>query len=117
MSLTVDIKTEGVIGIIALSGRIISDDQLNDILSKVEQAIASGTKSWICELTQLTYCNSIGLNLFIRILTKARNAGGDCSLVNLQPHVEQLFKLSKLSEIFSAFKTIEEARAHSQIEK
>ena len=96
-------------GILLLSGRIMSDELLPDIIAQVEQQIVLGKKNWLCDLSTLTYCNSTGLNLFIRILTKSRNAGGDCALINLQPGVRKLFELSKLNEIFTSYASLDEA--------
>lgn len=109
MQLSIDITATPTCGILRLSGRILSDEHLPEIIVEVERTIALGKKNWICDLSELTYCNSTGLNLFIRILTKSRNAGGDCVLVNLQPGVRSLFELSKLNEIFTSYASVEEA--------
>lgn len=87
----------------------MSDEQLREIIAGVEAVIADGKKYWICDISELTYCNSIGLNLFIRVLTKARNAGGDSVIVNPQPAVKKLFELSKLNEIFTSYASVDEA--------
>ena len=109
MQLTFNITVVPTHAVLKLSGRILSDEGLADILSQVETTIAAGSKNWLCDVSELTYCNSTGLNLFVRILTKSRSAGGDCSLVNLQPGVQKLFELSKLNEIFTSYASIEEA--------
>lgn len=109
MQLTFDITSTPVCGILRLSGRILSDEQMPEILTQIDAAIAAGTKNWLCDLSKLTYCNSMGLNLFIRLLTRARNSGGDCILSGLQPGVQKLFELSKLDEIFTSYASEEEA--------
>jgi anti-sigma B factor antagonist len=87
----------------------MSDEHLSEIILQAERLIALGKKYWLCDLSELEYCNSTGLNLFVRLLTKSRNAGGDCALVNLQPGVRKLFELSKLNEIFTGYASLEEA--------
>lgn len=109
MSLSHDIKVEQTCGILRLSGRMLSDDGISDVISGVESHIAKGAKNWVCDISGLSYCNSTGLNLFVRILTKSRNAGGDCALIGMQPTVRQLFELSKLNEIFTTCASVEEA--------
>lgn len=109
MQLSFDITSTPLCGILRLSGRILTDEHLPEIMAEVERNIALGKKIWLCDLSELTYCNSTGLNLFIRILTKSRNAGGDCALINLQPGVRSLFELSKLNEIFTSYASLEEA--------
>lgn len=97
--------------VLQLSGRILSDEGLSAILADVDKAIASGARNWICHLKELSYCNSTGLNLFVRVLTKSRNAGGDCILAEVQPGVAKLLELSKLNEIFTSYASLEEAVA------
>lgn len=97
--------------VLQLDGRVLSDEGLTAILADVDKAIAAGSKNWICHLKDLTYCNSTGLNLFVRVLTKSRNAGGDCVLAEVQPGVAKLLELSKLNEIFTSYASLEEAVA------
>ena len=111
MALSFEITSTPGCAILSLKGRIITDEYLSEIIAQVENGILQGTNNWVYELSQLEYCNSIGLNLLVRTLTKARNAGGDCVLVNLQPGVKKLFELSKLNQIFTAFDSLDEAKA------
>jgi anti-anti-sigma factor len=87
----------------------MSDENLPEMLAQVEHTIALGKKYWLCDLSELEYCNSTGLNLFVRLLTRSRSAGGDCALIGLQPAVRKLFELSKLNEIFTSYASLEEA--------
>lgn len=111
MSLKFTVSSEGKCGVLSLQGRTIDDEVISTILLQVDRMIALGKKYWLCDLSQLEYCNSTGLNVFIRILTKSRNVGGDCALINLQPAVQQLFEISKLNEIFTSHASLEEALA------
>lgn len=111
MALSFEIVFAPECAVLSLKGRIMTDEHLQEIISQVESGIASSNTYWICDLSGLEYCNSTGLNLFIKTLTKARNAGGDCVVANLQPAVQKLFELSKLNQIFTAFGTLEEAKA------
>lgn len=94
-----------------ISGRIISDEGLNDCLQQLESTLNSGKyKAVVCVCSTLEYTNSIGLNLFIRMLTRSRKQGIDCVLVDLQPAIMRLFEISKLNEIFSCFLSLEEMK-------
>lgn len=111
MAFTFEITSTPGCAVLALKGRIISDELIADIVQQVEKEVVAGQKNWICDASGLEYCNSLGLNLFIRVLTRSRNAGGDCAVVNLQPGVKKLFELSKLNQIFTAFDSVEDAKA------
>lgn len=111
MQVTAHITVSPSSAVLQLSGRILSDEGLAAILADVDKHIASGAKNWICNLKELSYCNSTGLNLFVRVLTKSRNAGGDCVLAEVQSGVAKLLELSKLNEIFTSYASVEEAVA------
>ncbi len=97
--------------LVKISGRMISDEGLSDALEQIEQLVSPDLKAVLCDCSKLEYCNSTGLNFFIRILTRSRKSGLDCVLLNLQPSVKKLFEISKLNEIFSCFNSTEEVEA------
>lgn len=111
MSLTVDLTSREAYVLLVVSGRIVSDEKLQESLIALDKAL-DHKKMVVCDLSALEYCNSTGLNYFIRILTRARKVGGDCVLVNLQPTVRKLFEISKLDEIFNCQTSLEEVLAN-----
>jgi len=112
MSLSFNITTEGNCGILALSGRMIGNDSTVEAMESIEKLLNGGAITHIiCDCSGLEYCNSTGLNFFVRLLTKSRNKGGDCGLTNLQPMVQKLFNLSKLNEIFTSFDSVDSAKS------
>lgn len=112
MSFSFNITTEGNCGILALSGRMIGNDSTTEALESVEKLLTDGAFTHvICDCSELEYCNSTGLNFFVRLLTKSRKMGGDCGLIHLQPTVQKLFNLSKLNEIFTSFDSLDSAKS------
>jgi anti-sigma B factor antagonist len=111
MSQSFDITLHEKCAVIHLSDSILSDIGIAETLFKVDQHISEGVHNWILDGASLAYCNSIGLNLFIRVLTKARNKGGECCVAGIQPTVQKLMNLSKLNEIFTSFASVTDAVA------
>lgn len=111
MSCSFTIETQGTCAVISLSGRMVGSEDLSAIIEQVEKEIGKGAINLICDCSNLEYCNSTGLNFFVRLLTKSRNKGGDCALVQLQPAVAKLFALSKLNEIFTSYDSVEHAKS------
>lgn len=114
MSAIYQVNTSDANGVVTIKGRIMSDDGMLACFEQVAAATEKGTKTWICDASELEYCNSTGLNFFVRMLTRSRNNGGDCILVGLQPTVAKLFQLSKLNEIFTSYATLDEAMANTK---
>lgn len=111
MSAQFDITKSSNFVLVKISGRIISDEGLSEALSQIDQVLTNELKAVLCDCSALEYCNSTGLNFFVRVLTRSRKTGLDCVLVNLQPSVKKLFEISKLNEIFSCFNSTEEVEA------
>lgn len=107
MSIQIDRKQIPSAHVFVLKGRMVSDEGLQEILDSLEHLPQECRV--ICDLSGLEYCNSTGLNFFIRILTRVRKTGGDCILVGMQPGVKKLFEISKLIEIFNCVPTLDEA--------
>jgi anti-sigma B factor antagonist len=59
--------------------------------------------------------NSTGLGALIRILTKARTAGGEAILVNSSTQISQLLLMTKLNQVFNNFDSLEDAIKHFNI--
>lgn len=111
MSAQFDITKSSNFVLVKISGRIISDEGLSEALNQIDQVLTNELKAVLCDCSALEYCNSTGLNFFVRVLTRSRKTGLDCVLVNLQPSVKKLFEISKLNEIFSCFNSTEEVEA------
>lgn len=109
MSFQFQILPADTYSILSLEGRIMTDENIPALLEEVTHSIEKGKASCVINCEKLSYCNSTGLNMFIKILTKTRNSGGDCVLVGLQPTVQKLFELSKLNEIFTSYTSLDEA--------
>lgn len=111
MAAKFEIRNEKDFLLVVLTGRIISDEHLNETLEKIQQELdTSNFQAVICDCSKLEYINSSGLNFFVRMLTRSRNHNIDCILANLQPAVTKLFEISKLNEVFCILPTTEEAK-------
>ena len=72
----------------------------HEIQAEVDAYITRGTTEFALDLSELRYKDSVGLSLLITILTKARNAGGDVSLLNPNTKVEKMLIVTKLQHLF-----------------
>ncbi len=73
----------------------------NEIQAEVDNYIAKGKNEFALDLSDLAFIDSVGLSLLITILTKARNAGGDVSLLNPSTKVEKMLIVTKLQHLFT----------------
>jgi anti-sigma B factor antagonist len=103
------ISAKGNYSEIVISGKLLQDGIADGLLTEVDTALENGALSYLLNLSQLSYTNSSGIALFIRILTKIRTKGGELIVLNPNETVSKLFTITKLDQVFNLVTSIEEA--------
>jgi anti-sigma B factor antagonist len=99
------VSTHGNYAIISLSGNLIEKGQAISLLEKVEEMSKENCNRWAIDLEKLIYMNSSGLNTLIQLLTKARVAGGEAVLYNMNKKINELILITKLHTLFKVADT------------
>lgn len=105
------ISNQGNYAVISLAGNLIEKGQAMGLLEKVEGLAKENCNKWAIDLEKLIYMNSSGLNTLIQLLTKARVAGGEAVLYNMNKKINELILITKLHTLFKVADTKEEAMA------
>jgi anti-anti-sigma factor len=94
---------------ISLSGRLLSDNDLQAVSTEVEKL-----NNWnvILDLKDLTYINSSGIAFLVRILTRSRVNGGDTVICKVNNNLHKLFEITKMHDVFKIYETQEAAVDH-----
>ena len=103
------ITVENLIVHLELSGRILDNEQTNRLLEEVDNTISDKINKIVLNIENIEYINSNGLNCFIKLLTKARNMGGDAVIVNVPEKIKNLLLISKLNTVFTIKDSIGQA--------
>jgi anti-sigma B factor antagonist len=102
-------KEQKGITIISLEGNVMGGpdaSMLNDLLHKL---IKEGKKKIILDLSAIKLMNSSGLGMLIAALTTMRNSSGNLKLAAASKKIENLFIITKLTNIFEQYKTVKHA--------
>ena len=94
------LANHGKYAVIALSGNLIEKSQATSLLEKADELAAQSCTKWAIDLDKLIYMNSSGLNTLIQLLTKARVAGGEAVLYNMNKKINELILITKLHTLF-----------------
>src|SRR6478609_171543 len=94
------VSAQGNHALIALSGNLIEKGQAIALLDKAEELVQQNCVMWAIDLDKLIYMNSSGLNTLIQLLTKARVAGGEAVLYNMNKKINELILITKLHTLF-----------------
>lgn len=103
------ISNNGHFAIIEVEGNLIEKGQANSLLQKLEELATNNCNKWAIDLQKLSYMNSSGLNTLIQILTKARVAGGEAVLYNMNKKINELILITKLHTLFKITESQDEA--------
>lgn len=94
--------------ILKIKGRIdtIHSSELED---EVNQLFDSGEKDLIFNCSGMNYISSSGLRVFLVAQKKAKAINGKLFLCDMQPAIQEIFRISGFSNLFRIFDTQEEA--------
>jgi anti-sigma B factor antagonist len=95
--------------IITIGGNLIEKGQATPLLEKADELVTEGCIKWAIDMEKLLYMNSSGLNTLIQLLTKARVAGGEAVLFNMNKKINELILITKLNTLFKVTETGDEA--------
>jgi anti-sigma B factor antagonist len=114
MSFSYQFESKKDYAIIVATGSLLSIDDGKDMLKTVDNDLKEH-KNFIIDLGKVRHLSSEGLNVLLHILTRSRNGGGETIVCNLSTHIQSLFIITKLSNIFTI--TDDRKTAIAQIKK
>jgi anti-sigma B factor antagonist len=95
-----NISKQNNYAVIHLSGELIEKGQALPLLEKTEGLVKDNCNKWAIDMEELKYMNSSGLNTLIQLLTRARVAGGEAVLYNMNKKINELILITKLHTLF-----------------
>jgi anti-sigma B factor antagonist len=105
-----NIKKEkiGDFSILKINGRV--DTVHSSVLEgEVNQELDSGEKNLIFNCSEMDYISSSGLRVFLVTQKKITPINGKLYLSNMQPAIQEIFRISGFSNLFRIFDTQEKA--------
>lgn len=93
-----------VTGVVDTGTTLLLDDRLSSLLREQQFKL-------VLNMENVSYVSSAGWGLFISLLQKTREHGGDIKLAALSKEVKSVFNLLAFSNLISSYKTTDEAVA------
>ena len=101
-------ELEGI-KVIDLKGKVIKGDGEAQLREHIQGLADRGHRKLVINLKGVPYIDSSGLGELVRCFTSMRRSGGRVGLTNLNNRLVDLFRITKLSDIFETFDTDDEA--------
>jgi len=108
MPLKVQVRRAGNVAVLLCEGSIVSGLEAEYLEEKVSSALAE-TKYLVLEVGAVPHIDSSGLGMMVRLLTRARKAGGELKLACPPTFITNLLEVTKLSPLFQVFPSEREA--------
>lgn len=105
------VSNQGNYAVITLSGSLTDKRQATGLLQKVDALAKANCNKWAIDLHGLTDMSSSGLNALLQLLTKARAAGGEAALFNVNDTINKLILVTKLHIVYKVADNEEVAMA------
>ena len=75
----------------------------------VQTVTARGPEGLVLDLDQVEFIDSTGLGVMVGAAKRMRINDGQLRIVCSQPHLNELFELTRLNEVFDLYETLEDA--------
>jgi anti-sigma B factor antagonist len=107
--LTVNTATEGGgVDVISVAGELDSTNAPL-LLQRLGQSLDQGHTRLVFDLGGMSFCDTIGLSVFIRARNQCDHVNGVVGLAGLQPGMLRIFEITGLTDVFGTFPTVADA--------
>ncbi len=96
------LRKEGNVVVVDLTGRMAMGE-VEEFRTKWSEAMATGSKQLIINLSKVTMMDSSGIGTMIRCHSAMSAAGGTIRLVGANTTVRQAFKVTRLDRVFAFY--------------
>ncbi len=114
MSFSFNIAQKTDFILLELQGELLDAFSAKEMLEKVEETLneLKEASNIIIDLHGLNFINSTGLGVLIKVLTKARNTGGEVVITRVEKRVKDLLVITKLNSVFKVVDTLKDAKEY-----
>jgi anti-sigma B factor antagonist len=103
-----EIRRIGGVVLVACSGRIVAGSQSESVRDQIKSLLPE-SRDIVLHLGEVTFIDSSGLGILVRLLASARAAGGDIKLCNVPREIHHTLKITNLITLFDTHETQLEA--------
>ncbi len=103
-------ETDGVTVITLADQRILDELSISAIGNELAERVAQApVPKMVIDFRNVTNMSSSALGMLITLHKRIREANGQLRLCNIQPTIEEVFKITRLNEIFQIYKSQDDA--------
>lgn len=104
----VSVSERDGVSIVTISGKMMGGPDTGELDEKLYALLGKANKNAIVDLAGCEWINSSGLSILIHHYKKFKEAGGELRLANLTDKIERIMVISRLTEVFTVYDSLEE---------
>jgi len=97
--LTLDVERDGDVALVRCHGRLVAG--VTNILHAKVCQLMPDSKRIVLDLRDLTYMDSSGLGMLVRLYVSAKAAGCSLELIHLGKRIRELLSMTNLLSVFT----------------
>jgi anti-sigma B factor antagonist len=102
MALTIKVRQIGSVVVLDVAGRLVCGE-VDEMRDSISGLLDAGSRSFILNLSRLSYMDSAGLGQTIAAYTSVTRRGGRVVLLNPSKQTNQLLQIAKLVTVFDVY--------------
>ena len=107
----IDIRDRDKVKVIKLRGKLSLGPSVDDLRQALDDLLANGQANFLLDLAEVPMLDSSGIGLLVRILTSAKQVGGNIKLLSPSKFTLQSLKLVGILPLFEVYEDREQAVA------
>src|SRR4051794_24936733 len=105
MALAVSVGATESVAVLVVEGEL-DMTTTSQLLDTTQSVVAEGRDRLVLDLGRLTFCDSAGLAVIVRILREVAAAGGTLAIAQPTPFVRSVLELTGVSEAIMIYPTV-----------
>ena len=87
----------------------IDSFNVHEFLNQLQRLIEAGAQKLLIDCSRVGYVSSVGISALIRLHKRMAEQGGDVKLAAVQPALLRLLQLTRLTQVFHIYPTVDDA--------
>lgn len=116
MRLEIRSRIVGDVGVVNCSGRIVAGSEVQALHEHLQISLKE-TPVIVIHLGEVTFVDSSGLGMLVRMLTSARSRGGDLKLCAVPDMLSRTLRMTNLHMVFESYGSEDEAISASYLDR
>ncbi len=109
--MTIETYQKGQVTVLTLEGDVMGGPEALLLNETINQLLDKGITKLVLDLSGVERMNSSGLGIMINALGNFKQNGGNLKLAALNPRINHLLKVTRLTAIFEVYDTVDAAIA------